>query len=240
MRRWRLARCVLWAVLLSSIAAGELAAQNVASPPTPTPAPAAATPTAAATVPTPAATAEASPAQAAASPTVTTPAPSPTASPQVTADDASGTSAGSDAVSLVDAIAGAFALLMATAARALVFLVLVGVVAAFAYATYRILLRFLRELDRRLTIGARSHWGGFGGGESGWDVSPALALLVAALVLAIATAGLGGTIVRSALDWGQSDLEAAKKSASDAPAGEKGAGAGDKGGKAGSGGSAGK
>lgn len=174
MRRWRLARCVLWAVLLSSLAAGELVAQGgVTSTPTPAASQAAATP-----APTVAASATAAPTVTAA-PTAT-PTPSPT---------------GSSAAALISSIGAG-----------LVLLVVACVLIALTVATYRLLKRFGAALDQRLPIGTRNHWGGFGGGESGWDLSPALALLIAVLVLAIATVGLGGALVVSALDWRKAEL----------------------------------
>jgi hypothetical protein len=68
------------------------------------------------------------------------------------------------------------------------------VLAALAIATMYFARRFFGSLDRRSAIGLRTHWGGFGGGDGGWDLTPALSLLVGTVVLAILTA-----VVASAL-----------------------------------------
>jgi len=69
---------------------------------------------------------------------------------------------------------------------------LVEAIIAIALATLAVLLglgalqlfeRYGEMVRRDESLGITSHWGGFGGGASGWRASPALALLVGAVLL---------------------------------------------------------
>jgi hypothetical protein len=91
------------------------------------------------------------------------------------------------AVSLGSRIAGWTALVVTT-----------GILALFGCMTFLLVVRFTKALDARLALGTRSHWGGFGGGDSGWELTPALAVLLAAVVLAIATTALGSAVADAA------------------------------------------
>jgi hypothetical protein len=59
--------------------------------------------------------------------------------------------------------------------------------AGLAFLTYLAATRLFRAIDRRSSIGVRSHWGGLGGGNEGWEVSPALSMAVVTIILAILT-----------------------------------------------------
>ena len=61
--------------------------------------------------------------------------------------------------------------------------------------------RFLAALNGRFTVGMRGHWGGFGGNESGWEISPALTLLGLTIAFAILTTVVASTL----LNVGKSD-----------------------------------
>jgi hypothetical protein len=78
---------------------------------------------------------------------------------------------------------------VSTLAAGLIVLLFLG------FATVLFARRFLTELDRRASIGVRSRWGGFGGGDDGWEVTPALTLLAATLILAIVTAVLASAVL---------------------------------------------
>jgi len=211
MSRRRLLRWIVFGLVLLPIAATRIAAQPAPSAPMATAAPPSSTASGATAV----APSTAAPPQPGASPAAAPPlsasatatAAAPARDDQASANDAA--RSGRTGPSLASSIA-----------FGLVLLVVAGVLVALAFATYKVLARFGTALDQRLPIGTRGHWGGFGGAESGWDVTPALALLIAALVLAIATAGLGGVLVSSTLEWRKAELAAAKKGASE-DAGEK-------------------
>ena len=59
------------------------------------------------------------------------------------------------------------------------------VLAGLGWATVKFGRRTLAALDDRLPVGIRSHWGDFGGGNAGWEASPALSLLACTLLLLI-------------------------------------------------------
>jgi hypothetical protein len=54
-----------------------------------------------------------------------------------------------------------------------------------------LLYQFGRALEQGATIGVRGHWGGFGGAGSGWEISPALGLLIAIALLTAALCAFG-------------------------------------------------
>jgi len=79
------------------------------------------------------------------------------------------------------------------------FIVGLIVLAGLGVGTVQVGRRFLGAIDARAAIGVRSQWGGFGGGDGGWEMSSALSLLSVTVVLAVLTAvvatsflGLGG------------------------------------------------
>ena len=65
--------------------------------------------------------------------------------------------------------------------------------------------RFLKAIDARAAIGVRSQWGGFGGGDGGWEMSSALSLLSVTLVLAVLTAVVATSVLSAGTRLTQSD-----------------------------------
>ncbi len=59
--------------------------------------------------------------------------------------------------------------------------------AGLGLLTFLTAARLLRAIDGRSMIGVRSHWGGIGGGNAGWEVSPALSLAAVTIIFAILT-----------------------------------------------------
>lgn len=85
--------------------------------------------------------------------------------------------------------------IIAAIGHVLILCVVAVVLGALATATYHLVRRFIVALDQRGEIGTRGRWGGFGGADTGWELTPALAVLIAALVMAVVTAALGSALV---------------------------------------------
>ena len=69
------------------------------------------------------------------------------------------------------------------------------VLAGLGAGTVQVGRRFLKAIDARAAIGVRSQWGGFGGGDGGWEMSSALSLLSMTLVLAVLTAVVATSVL---------------------------------------------
>jgi hypothetical protein len=61
---------------------------------------------------------------------------------------------------------------------------------------------FMGALKIRMPITMRSHWGGFGGGGSGWEISPGLTLLALTATFAILTTIVANSLLASARPGG--------------------------------------
>jgi hypothetical protein len=70
--------------------------------------------------------------------------------------------------------------------------------AGLAVATFRFGWRAVTALDHGSPIGVRTHWGDFGAGNSGWEASHALALVVVTVVLASLTAAVATALLSTA------------------------------------------
>jgi len=79
------------------------------------------------------------------------------------------------------------------------------VLAGLGVGTVQVGRRFLKAIDARASIGVRSQWGGFGGGEGGWEMSSALSLLSITLVLAVLTAVVATSVLSVGSRLSQSD-----------------------------------
>lgn len=83
------------------------------------------------------------------------------------------------------------------------FVIALALLATLAILTYKLGRRFLTTLDSRSAIGMRSQWGGFGGGDGGWEVTPAFSLLTLTIVLAILTAIIATAVLDAGLRWNE-------------------------------------
>lgn len=90
-----------------------------------------------------------------------------------------------------------------------------------ALAAFAAALRCIDLLTRGEEIGFESHWGGLGGGSSGWRVFPATGLAILALSLAGASLALV-TLKEGAADTASPPAAATKKGTASAPAVEPG------------------
>jgi hypothetical protein len=77
-------------------------------------------------------------------------------------------------------------------------LTLLGVLALL---TYKLGSRFDKELKDRPPVGLRSRWAGFGGGDGGWEMTPALSLLTLTVVIGILTAIVASTVLEAGMRW---------------------------------------
>jgi hypothetical protein len=82
--------------------------------------------------------------------------------------------------------------------RATAFAAGMVVLIGLGFATLYFAQRFFSTLDRRSPIGVRNHWGGFGGGGGGWEVTPGLSLLTATVMLAVLTAVVASALLGAA------------------------------------------
>jgi hypothetical protein len=79
------------------------------------------------------------------------------------------------------------------------------VLAGLGVGTVQVGRRFLKAIDARASIGVQSQWGGFGGGDGGWEMSSALSLLSITLVLAVLTAVVATSVLSVGSRLSQSD-----------------------------------
>jgi len=78
------------------------------------------------------------------------------------------------------------------------------------WLTYKLGRRFVDELGARPPIGVRSRWAGFGGGDGGWEITPALSLLMLTIVIGVLMAVVATAVLDAGMRW--SDREAANTS----------------------------
>jgi hypothetical protein len=69
------------------------------------------------------------------------------------------------------------------------------------WLTYRLGKRFDEELAKRPPVGMRSRWAGFGGGDGGWEVTPALSLLALTVIIGILTAVVATAVLDAGMRW---------------------------------------
>lgn len=81
------------------------------------------------------------------------------------------------------------------------FLLALTLLAALATLTYKLGRRFVDELRSRPPIGVRSRWAGFGGGDGGWEITPALSLLTLTIVIGILTAVVASAVLDAGMRW---------------------------------------
>ena len=103
-----------------------------------------------------------------------------------------------DTVKLPADTVRAAAFTLDTALRITAFVAGVIVLIGLGVATLYFARRFFTTLDRRSPIGVRNHWGGFGGGGGGWEITPGLSLLTVTVVLAILTAVVASALLGAA------------------------------------------
>lgn len=74
----------------------------------------------------------------------------------------------------------------------------IAVMLFLLWLTVKFALRVIDVLEKRLPVSMKSSWGGFGGGGSGWEASPALTLLMLMIVFAVLTTVVANTVIESA------------------------------------------
>ena len=70
-----------------------------------------------------------------------------------------------------------------------------------SWLTYKLGRRFVDELKARPPIGFRSRWAGFGGGDGGWEITPALSLLTLTIVIGVLTAVVASAVLEAGMRW---------------------------------------
>lgn len=84
--------------------------------------------------------------------------------------------------------------------QAIVAVLLASLAFFLGFEALQLFQRYGAMVGRDESIGVTSHWGGFGGGASGWRASPALALLVGAIILLGGATTVALSVVSGVLD----------------------------------------
>ena len=77
-----------------------------------------------------------------------------------------------------------------------------------AWLTFKLGRRFDDELGKRPPIGVRSRWAGFGGGDGGWEITPALSLLTLTVIVGILTAVVATVVLDAGMRWNDREPDA--------------------------------